>query len=115
LIGYELLRDLGLAPVDKYVLHHHERWDGKGYPAGLAGAEIPLGARLILVADAFDALTSDRAYRNKVSIDAAMHELQGEAGRQLDPLVVVALHDHLAQKHESPAALLPEAEASWSF
>ncbi len=114
LIGYELLRDLGLAPVDKYVLHHHERWDGNGYPAGLAGAEIPLGSRLILVADAFDALTSDRAYRNKVSIDAAMHELQGEAGRQLDPLVVAALHDHLAQKHESPAVLLPEVEASWS-
>ena len=97
MIGFELLRDLGLSPVDTYVLHHHERWDGKGYPHGLAGAQIPVGARLILVADAFDALTSDRAYRSKVSIEVAMRELQSEAGHQLDPLVVTALRDHLAE------------------
>ena len=63
MIGYELLRDLGVELAASFVLHHHERWDGDGYPDGLAGAEIPFGSRLILVADAFDALTSDRAYR----------------------------------------------------
>ena len=113
-IGYELLRDLGLGPVDLYVRHHHERWDGTGYPDGLAGAGIPLGSRLILVADAFDALTSDRAYRKKVSVEAAMHELMGEAGRQLDPLVVAALHEHLSQPETSPEALRPELELAWS-
>ena len=96
LIGFELLRGMGLSPVDTYVLHHHEQWAGTGYPHGLAGAEIPFGSRLILVADAFDALTSDRAYRRGVSVEAAMHELQGESGRQFDPLIVAALHEHLA-------------------
>ncbi len=95
-IGFELLRDLGVGPAAGYVLHHHERWDGMGYPHGLAGPAIPFGSRLILVADAFDALTSDRSYRRGVSIDAAIHELQTESGRQFDPLVVGALHEHFA-------------------
>jgi HD-GYP domain-containing protein (c-di-GMP phosphodiesterase class II) len=106
------------------VLYHHERWDGGGYPAGLAGAEIPFGSRLILVADAFDALTCDRAYRNRVSVEAAMHELQSEAGRQLDPLVVAALHDHLAQAEteavshhgdDEPGSFAADLEPAWSF
>ncbi len=104
MIGYELLRDLGLSPVDTYVLHHHERWDGKGYPHGLTDVDIPVGSRLILVADAFDALTSNRAYRDKVSIDAALEELQREAGRQLDPIVVAALHDHIAELRREDSA-----------
>jgi diguanylate cyclase (GGDEF)-like protein len=115
MIGYELLRDLGLSPVDTYVLHHHERWDGHGYPDGLAGPEIPLGARLILVADAFDALTSDRAYRNKVSVEAAMHELQGEAGRQFDPLVVAVLHEHLSESAATDNDDVHELALAWSF
>jgi diguanylate cyclase (GGDEF)-like protein len=97
-IGYELVRDLGLSPVDLYVLHHHERWDGRGYPAGLEAGEIPVGARLILVADAFDVLTTDRSYRAGVSVEAAMNELQAESGRQFDPLVVSALHEWLAHQ-----------------
>jgi diguanylate cyclase (GGDEF)-like protein len=102
MIGYELLRDLGVELAANFVLHHHERWDGAGYPDGLAGAEIPFGSRLILVADAFDALTSDRAYRRAVSVDAAIHEIQSESGRQFDPLVVSALHEHFA--HPTSAA-----------
>jgi diguanylate cyclase (GGDEF)-like protein/putative nucleotidyltransferase with HDIG domain len=97
-IGYELVRGLALSPVDTYVLHHHEHWDGTGYPHRLAGAEIPFGSRLILVADAFDALTSDRSYRAGVSIEAAMQELQAEAGRQFDALIVATLHDLLTQR-----------------
>ena len=112
LIGFELLRDLGLSPVDTYVLHHHEQWAGTGYPYGLAGAEIPFGSRLIHVADAFHALTSDRAYRRAVSIEAAMHELHGESGRQFDPLVVSALHDHLA--HPATTIRRNELQPAWS-
>ena len=119
IIGFELLRDLGLSPVDTYVLHHHERWDGQGYPDRLAGPEIPLGSRLILVADAFDALTSDRAYRNKVSVEAAMSELRGEAGRQFDPLVVEALHAYLSEDASLEAGnadqSLVDLELAWSF
>ena len=62
-LGYRLLEGLGVSPVDRWIRHHHEWWDGSGYPLGLAGEEIPLGSRIILVADAFDAMTSDRVYR----------------------------------------------------
>ena len=62
-LGSRLLEGLGVSPVDRWILHHHEWWDGSGYPLGLAGEEIPLGSRIILVADAFDAMTSDRCYR----------------------------------------------------
>jgi diguanylate cyclase (GGDEF)-like protein/putative nucleotidyltransferase with HDIG domain len=115
MIGYELLRDLGLSPVDDFVLHHHERWDGNGYPGGIAGAEIPFGSRLIHVADAFDALTSDRSYRNRVSVEAAMHELEGEAGRQFDPLVVATLRDHLARPENATCEPVLEREPAWSL
>jgi diguanylate cyclase (GGDEF)-like protein/putative nucleotidyltransferase with HDIG domain len=115
-IGFELLRDLGLAPAAEYVLHHHERWDGRGYPHELAGPAIPFGSRLILVADAFDALTSDRSYRRGVSIDAAIHELQSESGRQFDPLVVTALHEHFAYPAQADEFKFPteEIQQSWS-
>jgi diguanylate cyclase (GGDEF)-like protein/putative nucleotidyltransferase with HDIG domain len=112
-IGYELLRDIGLSPVDTYVLHHHERWDGGGYPHGLKGAEIPFGSRLIFVADAFDVLTSKRSYQSGVSVEAAMHELQAESGRQFDPLVVAALHDWLAHDHSAAQPRMVEQEAGW--
>ena len=62
-LGYRLLEGLGVSPVDRWIRHHHEWWDGCGYPLGLAGEDIPLGSRIILVADAFDAMTSDRCYR----------------------------------------------------
>jgi diguanylate cyclase (GGDEF)-like protein/putative nucleotidyltransferase with HDIG domain len=115
IIGYELIRDLGIARAATFVLHHHERWDGRGYPHRLSGADIPFGSRIILVADAFDALTSDRAYRRGVSIDAAIHEIQSESGRQFDPLIVSALHEHFA--HPEPSADVPTMtrEPEWSF
>jgi putative nucleotidyltransferase with HDIG domain len=70
------------------IRHHHERWDGSGYPDGLAGAAIPLGARIVAVADVFDALTSRRPYRPAIPRDAGLAQLLEEAGRTLDPQVV---------------------------
>ncbi len=81
----EFLRDV--LPI---VRHEHERWDGKGYPDGLAGEEIPLGARIILVCDAYDAMTSDRPYRPALPAEVARQELARNAGTQFDPQVVSA-------------------------
>ena len=75
-------------PVAPLILSHHERWDGKGYPQGLKGEEIPLGARILSVVDYYDALTSDRPYHKAMTPDAALALLQQEAGRALDPAVV---------------------------
>ncbi len=72
------------------ILHHHERWDGKGYPSGLKGNEIPLGSRIIAVADSFDAMLSTRPYRENLSIDESLKEIIKESGKQFDPEVVDA-------------------------
>ena len=95
--------------------HHHERWDGDGYPDRLAGADIPFGSRLILVADAFDALTSNRSYQDAISIEAAMNELQCESGRQFDPLVVATLYEYLVESLvvSEPVEARP-LEPAWS-
>lgn len=70
------------------VLHHHERWDGGGYPHGLAGEDIPIGARMLAVADTFHAMTSDRAYRTAMSSEKAFEEILAQAGKQFDPQMV---------------------------
>jgi HD-GYP domain-containing protein (c-di-GMP phosphodiesterase class II) len=72
------------------VLHHHERWDGAGYPDGLAGEAIPLGARIIFVADAYDAMTSNRLYRDPLSAAEAQLEVERCQGTQFDPEIVHA-------------------------
>jgi HD-GYP domain-containing protein (c-di-GMP phosphodiesterase class II) len=74
-------------PALPYVLFHHERWDGEGYPTGRGGGEIPIGARLLAVVDAFDAMTSDRPYRRALSVEAAVAEVNRCAGGQFDPVV----------------------------
>ncbi len=94
-IGYRMLESLGVDPVADWVLHHHERWDGTGYPDALGGEEIPLGARIIFVADAYDAMTSDRVYRGRLTDDEAIAELARCSGTQFDPEVVAALADEL--------------------
>ena len=95
-IGYRMLESLGVDPIADWVLHHHERWDGSGYPNGLAGDEIPLGARIIFVADAFDAMTSQRVYRQPLSKHEALAELRRCAGTQFDPEIVRAFSRELA-------------------
>jgi HD-GYP domain-containing protein (c-di-GMP phosphodiesterase class II) len=72
------------------VRHHHERWDGTGYPDRLAGTDIPFGARVIAVADSFDAMTSERPYRRALSVEQAAQILRNGAGRQWDPSIVTA-------------------------
>jgi diguanylate cyclase (GGDEF)-like protein/putative nucleotidyltransferase with HDIG domain len=77
-------------PVAPLILSHHERWDGRGYPSGLKGEEIPLGARILCVVDYFDALTSDRPYHKAIGNEAALAILQQDSGKALDPGVVSA-------------------------
>lgn len=74
----------------KIVLHHHERWDGRGYPHGLAADQIPLGARIVAVADTFDAMTSDRPYRKGLPVETALEEIDRCRGTQFDPRVAEA-------------------------
>ena len=82
-----------LAGIDTLIRHHHERFDGSGYPDGLCGEAVPLGCRIIAVADVYDALTSDRPYRRAWSHDRAMLALSEQAGRALDSRVVAAFAD----------------------
>jgi hypothetical protein len=88
--GARMAGTVGGPQIAALVLHHHERVDGGGYPDGLAGSAIPLGARIIAVADTFDAITSDRAYRPASSQKRALEVLSAEAGEQLDASVVLA-------------------------
>jgi diguanylate cyclase (GGDEF)-like protein len=103
-IVFRMLDSLGVDPVADLVLHHHERWDGTGYPDGLRGEQIPLGARIIFVTDAYDAMTSDRIYRPKRSAQAALVELERCAGTQFDPGIVAAFAEELGQSSSLEAA-----------
>ncbi|MBW8742595.1 MAG: HD domain-containing protein, partial [Acidobacteria bacterium] len=108
-IGFRMLDSLGVDPVADIVLHHHERWDGAGYPDGLRGDAIPLGARIIFVADAYDAMTSDRVYRARLSRDEALAELERCSGTQFDPAIVETFSedlDYLAPEQPQVAAVV---------
>jgi HD-GYP domain-containing protein (c-di-GMP phosphodiesterase class II) len=93
-----------LEPIDEHsaiipiVSQHHERFDGKGYPAGLSGTSIHLGARILAVADVFDALNSDRPYRDGMPLEQVLGIIQQESGRQFDPVVVEALMNTIYRK-----------------
>ena len=109
-LGFEIVESAGLPEQARWVRHHHERVDGRGYPDGLRGEEIPLESRIILVADSFEAMTSDRPYRRAPGREFALAELDRNAGTQFDPDVVDALTralDPAAQFDLKPAPLLP--------
>ncbi len=92
IIGANILSEIPfLSKVREFILYHHERYDGNGYPDGLKGDDIPLGSRLLAVADAFDTMTTDRSYRAALSVDYAVEELHRCAGTQFCPVAVDAL------------------------
>ncbi len=95
-IGARILEEaMPLSAVVPIVLHHHERYDGRGYPYGLKGTEIPLPARIVTVSDAFEAMTSNRTYRKALAFDRAIEELRLHAGTQFDPQIVDVCIDAL--------------------
>ena len=94
--------------IPPMIVQHHERYDGKGYPAGLAGEEIHQGARILAVADVYDAISSDRPYRKGMQIEEVLVLIQAEAGRQFDPVMVEALLNVIG-KHQQRATWSPAA------
>ncbi|HEU5491304.1 MAG TPA: diguanylate cyclase [Gaiellaceae bacterium] len=110
-LGASLLDGMDIRPVDVWIRHHHEHWDGSGYPHGLAGEDIPFGSRVILVADAYDAITTERSYRAAASPAAAVAEIRAHAGTQFDPSVVAALEEHLEATGVIEVAALTTASA----
>lgn len=96
LIGERIVEPLGLSEIERAIIrNHHERYDGKGYPDGLAGEDIPFLARVVAVADAFDAMTTTRSYRQALSVETAMDELKKNRGSQFDPTVADAMLEGL--------------------
>lgn len=92
-VGYKILHKIEfLEEPSQVVLHHHERFDGSGYPSGLKGHDIPIGSRIFAVADTVDAMTSERPYRSALSFEEASNELLKFSGIQFDPIVVDAFH-----------------------
>jgi putative nucleotidyltransferase with HDIG domain len=116
IIGYEMLRDLHfLEPSLPGIRHHHERWDGRGYPDALAAGAIPVSVRILSVADTFDAITSDRPYRRGLSLEEAVGAIVDQKGKQFDPEVVdafVARADAIARQLRGMGRSLPAHPAS---
>jgi putative two-component system response regulator len=117
-IGAEILSDSASAVLrlaERIAISHHERWDGRGYPRGLAGEEIPVAGRIVAVADVFDALTHARPYKEPWPLERAVAEILSQAHRQFDPRVVEAFarldHRTLLGRIEAPQAERPWAHA----
>ncbi len=115
--GHRLLRGSSSSILDMaatIALSHHEKWDGSGYPRGLAGEEIPVEGRIVAVADVFDALTSDRVYRTAYSVEQAVQMMRGQRGQHFDPELLDAFLEVLSapaptRAHDSP----PTPRRSW--
>ena len=120
-IGERILRRTPeLEPIAPMVRHEHERWDGGGYPDGLSGADIPVGSRIILACDAYNAMITQRPYREPMSSEEAIAELEENAGTQFDPAVVDALLAVLADLvlrrigcGASPSRSRPSPRPTW--
>lgn len=96
-LAYKILKDSAeLKNIAKYILHHHEHWDGSGYPDGLAGEEIPLISQIVSVADAWDAMISDRSYRKSLKKEEAIKRIVNNRGKQFSPAVVNVFLDNIS-------------------
>src|SRR5262249_44562613 len=101
-VGADILSAIDFPyPVVPIVRHHHENWDGTGYPSGLKGTDIPIGARILSVVDCFDALTSDRPYRRRMSDNEALAILHDRRGQMYDPMIVDAFSQVQARALDS--------------
>jgi HD-GYP domain-containing protein (c-di-GMP phosphodiesterase class II) len=113
--GYEIIKNISRLQqlgITEMVRHHHERVDGKGYPHGLKGDAIPLGARILAAADAFDAMTTNRSYRQKLAVETAAEELRRHRGTQFDPAVADALLKALARSGKLQPQEAPRGQAA---
>ena len=102
ILGERICLPLRVKPISEVVRYHHERYDGKGYPDGLTGERIPLFARIMALADSYDALTSERPYRKRLPPEEALNELRRQAGKQFDPyltLIFVSMIETGRQRH----------------
>jgi HD-GYP domain-containing protein (c-di-GMP phosphodiesterase class II) len=107
----KILEDIKqLGEVIEIVRYHHERYDGSGYPQGLRGEEIPVGARIIAVADAYDGMISKRAYRDAKNYDEAMAALDGIAGSQLDPDIIKVFKEIFPETNAALEAYVKEMD-----
>lgn len=105
-IGYRILEKVsGFGEIALIIRHHHERWDGKGYPLGLSKNEIPFGSRIIALSDSIDAMLSDRKYRKALSLPLCRQEIENNSGIMFDPEIVKAVLDNWSEieKTASPA------------
>jgi HD-GYP domain-containing protein (c-di-GMP phosphodiesterase class II) len=101
-IGYSILnKSQKLADISDLILYHHERWDGRGYPHNLKGENIPLGARIIAICDAIDAMKSDRCYRKGLSFKESYNEIISNKGTQFDPFIVNRITNDIWIKWEN--------------
>ena len=115
-VGAAILEQVGFPSVPPIVRSHHERWDGAGYPDGLSGEQIPIGARILTAVDCLDALATDRQYRRALPLDEAMNYIAGLAGKQFDPRVVEVLKEHYLEfEAATRAAPLRETKLDKNF
>ncbi len=91
--SFRILENADIEPVATWVRHHHEHWNGGGYPSGIAGEDIPLGSRILHLAEAFETMTSDRAYRRALPLGEALSEMIEQVGREFDPQIVPAMFE----------------------
>ena len=108
-VGYRIAQTVPeLRKIAEYILCHHERWDGNGYPQGLKGEEIPLLARILAIVDAYDAMTQDRSYRKAMAEPEAITELQRHAGSQFDPALVAVFITEVIEKNSGAPVITAE-------